>query len=335
MKKIIKFFKKPFCFAICYTVVLVILITAISLHAFVVPQATVPVDYPGIQNPSQTFLDKKSAADGLDENGYGYWEQQDVINTDGSATETYTARGYTDENIRIEIRQYRRLATDIYVADIQIRDVEYLKAAFAKDTYGVHITQNTSEIAREHQAILAINGDYFGYHTESFVLRNGVTYRESARTDAVYDNLIIGYDGSFSTVIEEPGGMEELKDNWQVFGFGPTLLWDGQIVTGETTEVARCKASNPRTAIGRFETGEDGWLHYCFVTSDGRTERSAGLTLYQLAGFLQEIGCVDGYNMDGGGSTTMVFNNEVVNLPTNGNYGIKERGVSDIVYIGY
>lgn len=151
MKKIIKFFKKPFCFAICYTVVLVILITAISLHAFVVPQATVPVDYPGIQNPSQTFLDKKSAADGLDENGYGYWEQQDVINTDDGASETYTARGYTDENIRIEIRQYRRLATDIYVADIQIRDVEYLKAAFAKDTYGVHITQNTSEIAREHR----------------------------------------------------------------------------------------------------------------------------------------------------------------------------------------
>lgn len=55
--------------------------------------------------------------------------------------------------------------------------------------------------------------------------------------------------------------------------------------------------------------------------------------MYQLALFLQEMGVKTAYNLDGGGSSTMVFNGEVINHPTT-NGAIKERSVSDIVYIG-
>lgn len=86
--------------------------------------------------------------------------------------------------------------------------------------------------------------------------------------------------------------------------------------------------SNPRTAIGIV-----GDCHYVFVVSDGRTSESEGLTLYQLAQLMQSLGVQTAYNLDGGGSSTMVFNGTVINNPTT-NGDIRERSVSDIVYIG-
>ena len=76
-------------------------------------------------------------------------------------------------------------------------------------------------------------------------------------------------------------------------------------------------------------------LHYMFVVSDGRTDESAGLSLSQLAEFMQGLGVVTAYNLDGGGSSTMYFNGEVINNPTTSGRSIKERSVSDIVYSGY
>ena len=73
-----------------------------------------------------------------------------------------------------------------------------------------------------------------------------------------------------------------------------------------------------------------------FLTADGRTDESAGLTLYQLAQFMKdELGTVLAYNLDGGGSSTFVFDGKVINKPTSDGDSIRERSVSDIVYIGY
>ena len=94
--------------------------------------------------------------------------------------------------------------------------------------------------------------------------------------------------------------------------------------------MGKAKASNPRTAIGIIDA-----LHYLFVVSDGRTSESAGLSLYELAAFMQSLGAETAYNLDGGGSATMYFNGEVINNPTTNGRSISERSVSDIVYIGY
>jgi exopolysaccharide biosynthesis protein len=74
-------------------------------------------------------------------------------------------------------------------------------------------------------------------------------------------------------------------------------------------------------------------LHYIFVVSDGRTNQSEGLTLYELSEVMRQYGCITAYNLDGGGSSTMVFAGEVINIPTTNGKMITERAVSDIVYI--
>jgi exopolysaccharide biosynthesis protein len=87
--------------------------------------------------------------------------------------------------------------------------------------------------------------------------------------------------------------------------------------------------SNPRTAIGQVSK-----LHYIVVVSDGRTSESQGLSLLELARVFEDQGCTVAYNLDGGGSSTMYFNGQIVNNPADGN-GSQEREVSDIVYFGH
>ena len=241
-----------------------------------------------------------------------------------------TENSYSDGNITITLTEYREHDTAIYVADIRVTDVQYLKAAFAQNTYGKNIKETTSEMAQAHNAILAINGDYYGSRDKGYVLRNGNLYRDKAGSDR--EDLVIWPDGSFGIAHERTTTADSLLADgaWQVFSFGPALVKNGHISVDVDTEVGQATYSNPRTAIAMVDQ-----LHYLMVVSDGRTDRSAGLTLYQLAEFLQSKGATLAYNLDGGGSSTMYFNGRVVNEPVNHGSTVSERSISDIVYIGY
>ena len=235
---------------------------------------------------------------------------------------------YSDSNTSITLKQYRAYDSDIYVADVTVSDVSVLKTALANNTYGRNITDTTSNMAEENNAVLAINGDYYGARQAGYVIRNGNLYRN---TSGDRDALVITETGKFEFVSENETSAEELLQSgaYQVLSFGPVLLDDGEISVGENDEVGMAMASNPRTAIGSL-----GNNHYVFVVSDGRTSESAGLSLYELATFMKELGVVDAYNLDGGGSSTMVFKGEIINNPTTNGHSNQERAVSDIVYIG-
>lgn len=226
---------------------------------------------------------------------------------------------YHDDQIDIVLTTMRVENTTVYVADVQIADISLLKTALAGNTYARNLTETTSVQAANAGAILAINGDYYGAQERGYVLRNGVLYRASAQSGT--DALVIGTDGNFRIITEGA---------WQVLTFGPALINGGQVTVSSSDEVGRAMTSNPRTAIGQISEG-----HYLLVVSDGRTKESTGLSLRQLAELMQSLGAQTAYNLDGGGSSTMVFQGRVVNNPTTNGRSIRERSVSDIVYIGY
>lgn len=254
--------------------------------------------------------------------------QEEITETD-SAEPVITDTSYQDENMSIYITKYEVDDTVVYVADIQISSAEYLKTALAQSAFGRNVTDETSDIAESVNAILAINGDYYGSQESGYVLRNGVLYRSQAKRGQ--EDLVIYEDGSMEIIQEEEVSGEKLLENGavQIFSFGPALVENASVAVSEKDEVGKAMQSNPRTAIGIIDE-----LHYIFVVSDGRTEESEGLSLYELAEFMQALGAQTAYNLDGGGSSTMYFNGEVVNNPTT-NGQIRERKVSDIVYIGY
>lgn len=237
---------------------------------------------------------------------------------------------YHDDQIDIVLTTMRVENTTVYVADVQIADISLLKTALAGNTYARNLTETTSVQAANTGAILAINGDYYGAQERGYVLRNGVLYRASAQSGT--DALVIGADGNFRIINEGETSADTLvrEGAWQVLTFGPALVKDGQVTVRSSDEVGRAMTSNPRTAIGQISEG-----HYLLVVSDGRTKESTGLSLRQLAELMQSLGAQIAYNLDGGGSSTMVFQGRVVNSPTTNGRSIRERSVSDIVYIGY
>lgn len=248
----------------------------------------------------------------------------------GSSTVTADSTTYADDNIQITLTDYREHNTDIHVADVTVSSATYLKTAFAQNSYGKNVTEKTSEMAAGVNAILAINGDYYGAQESGYVIRNGVLYRSTPKSGN--EDLVIYADGSFEIIEEADITAEELleKGAQNVLAFGPALVKDTDVCVTEGEEVGKAMASNPRTAIGIIDEN-----HYVFVVADGRTADNEGLSLYELAEFMQSLGVQTAYNLDGGGSSTMYFNGAVVNQPTTNGRSIEERKVSDIVYIGY
>ena len=241
-----------------------------------------------------------------------------------------TKNSYESEDISINITTKYEYDTKIYIADVTVSDVSFLRAGLANGVFGRNIKETTSDIAKENNAIFAINGDFYGFRDSGPVIRNGVLYRSNKRSGS-NDVLAVYNDGSFVTMKEENVDAQNLLDSGvlQLFSFGPTLVDNGQISVSANQEVEQSMNSNPRTAIGMIRP-----LHYVFVVSDGRTSESAGLSLAQLAAVMQDAGCQCAYNLDGGGSSTMWFMGDVVNNPTTNGNSISERKVSDIVYIG-
>ena len=265
-------------------------------------------------------------------------EDQVRAGSSGNGTEeetmvpVITSNSYTDSNISIRIDGYTVDGTEVYAAEVSLASPEYLKTALAQGLYGKNVTEETSQIAADNDAILAINGDYYGAREKGYVIKNGELYRDTAVSGQ--EDLVIYEDGSFGIIREDEITADELIADGAVntLSFGPALVESGRVTVGENEEVARAMSSNPRTAIGIKADGT-----YLFVVADGRTEESEGLSLYDLAEFMKELGAVTAYNLDGGGSSTMVFNGNVINNPTGGRAGHgegTERSVSDIVYIG-
>ena len=336
-----KFSKKGL--GVLYGVLLFSFSTYALLDTFVIPHPMQSVEINAIAETTSTLSIKESVEAAIqsklgnntettvetDSTTTASENTDTTVETAASVVEGGTVIGqYSDSKTSITLKQYREYDSNIYVADVTVSDASDLKTALANNTYGRNITDTTSDMAANNNAVLAINGDYYGARQSGYVIRNGKLYRD---TSGNRDALVIQKNGEFKFVSEsETSASELLQDGaLQVFSFGPVLLNNGEISVGENDEVGMAMASNPRTAIGYL-----GNNHYVFVVSDGRTSESAGLSLYELASFMKELGVKDAYNLDGGGSSTMVFKGEIINNPTTSGRSGEERAVSDIVYIG-
>ncbi len=107
------------------------------------------------------------------------------------------------------------------------------------------------------------------------------------------------------------GPFETLTGGW------PRLIKDGKnyaiyadSLEGTFTRFSTVK--HPRTGIG---FSKDSTTFFMF-TVDGRQESSSGMSLYDFADLMISEGVYQGLNLDGGGSTTMVIQNKVINNPS-------------------
>ncbi len=146
-------------------------------------------------------------------------------------------------------------------------------------------------------------------------------------------------------VARMPGSLDntvdiKLKEGVYAVNGGPTLIDDGETVLAYPAEGwspatiadsdrhafynAWLVRRNPRTAAG---IREDGSL--VLVVVDGRNpEHSIGASIPEMAGLMRHLGAIDAINLDGGGSSAMVVNGELVGIPSD---MTDERAVSDAI----
>lgn len=254
-----------------------------------------------------------------------------------SVTPVITENSYTAGDTTITISTVSTGSGDskvtYYVADVVVGSGTDIRSAFADNEFGQSITDTTSDIAEDTNAIFAINGDYYGFRTTGIEIRNGVVFRDKGARQglAMYrDGTVRVYDETTTTAAKLVS-----EGVWNTLSFGPALVEDGKIVSGiDNVEIDTnfgnhsIQGAQPRTAIGLISAN-----HYVFVVVDGRNPgHSAGVTMTGLAEIMRKLGATTAYNLDGGGSSTMYFNGSVVNEP--GGSGDHERGVSDILYVG-
>ncbi|KNY27857.1 phosphodiester glycosidase family protein [Pseudobacteroides cellulosolvens] len=216
-----------------------------------------------------------------------------------------------------------------FIADVKLSGDSTILSAFAKNTFGKNITETTSKMAKDNNAIFAVNGNYYGFRNDGIEIRNGKLYRNVP----VRDCLILYKNGLMETANEKNISTTTLLSNGalQVVSFGPILVKSGTALTTFVNMPSDQGATyllpaHPRTGIGMVEPN-----HFIFIVVDGRSPRySAGMTMIDFAKLFQDLGCKEAYNLDGGLSSTMYFNGRVVNMPGG---STTERAISDILYV--
>jgi exopolysaccharide biosynthesis protein len=234
---------------------------------------------------------------------------------------------YSSKDISVTVNKYTKGSgwgmVTYYVADIYLADIQSFQSGFADGTYGVGYTERVLSMDSDLNAILAMNGDYYGNGGNGVVIRNGEVYRDSVSN---LDVCVLYYDGTMKTFAPEEFDVEQaIADGaWQAWSFGPGLLnEDGTSKTSFNAD-GHIRSTNPRSVLGYYEPG-----HYCYVVVDGRQNGySVGMDIQELSDLMAELGCTAAYNMDGGKSSSMTFNDATVNQPCDGG-----REVSDCILI--
>ena len=239
--------------------------------------------------------------------------------TDGEIIQTEDS--YRSAYLNVSVKNVRDLGTEIYIADIYVKDIACFKTCFAKDKFGRGYNERLRSMAERMGGVVTINGDFYGSRNNGVVIRNGVLYRDDDSPDA--DVCVLYWDGTMQTFSpDEFNAMAEIERGaYQAWSFGPELLdADGKAMEDFNSRV---KPRNPRTAIGYYEPG-----HYCFVVVDGRSYESIGMTMKNLSLYMEGLGCKAAYNLDGGESSQMVWGTKRFNKPSDGG-----RVVSDALLI--
>ncbi|WP_040951807.1 phosphodiester glycosidase family protein [Gorillibacterium massiliense] len=198
-----------------------------------------------------------------------------------------------------------------YMAKVKLSDPSAVKLVLAGDKIGAK-GEVTSAAAARTGGVLAINAG--GFATQNGLLYPmGITVVDGEiKTFYQTDLSFIGINKNGHLVGGDVTTREQIKEMGVQQGatFIPTLLKGGK---KQTIPTKWKNKKEPRTLIGHFSNGD-----MLFIVIDGRSSSSSGITLEEAQTKLLEWNVVDAYNLDGGGSSTFVYNGKVLNTPSDG-----------------
>lgn len=236
---------------------------------------------------------------------------------------------YLSASLSIEIRRCRDASVPLvwYEADIRCSPETPL-VSYINGSRGTSLI-NPEAFARQKGIVLAMSDDHYGHRinektdgSAGIIIREGKLIADDDRKPfsvCSLDVLAVFGDGSMKTFARKAHTAQEYLDMGavSVYSFGPILVQDGEI--SEAVLNLKEKYREPRIALGMIEP-----YHYCVICVEGRQDRSKGAQLPWLAEKMQEKGVQEALNMDGGGTSVLVFMGKRVDR--RGNFSTRSVG---------
>lgn len=195
----------------------------------------------------------------------------------------------------------------------------------------------TSVVAQAYNAVAAVNGSYFSIkkgNSVCFLQIDGVV--KDTTTTAELDMRVNGAVQTDKGRLKILPWSKDIEQNYHcakdVLASGPMLLQQGKASNWEACDSLFIHTQHPRSAVAVEKDGTT-W----FVTVDGRAPGHAnGMSIPELAHLLRILGGYDALNLDGGGSTTLWLEGNVINHPSDNKQfdHAGERAVPTILYFG-
>jgi exopolysaccharide biosynthesis protein len=220
----------------------------------------------------------------------------------------------------VDYRHFKGSGVDVHVARIDLRNDAIRVIASEEAERGMRV----SEFAKRNRALIAINADYFDKDMKPIGLAVGPCGQWKGTRDTTREGTVAFCDGKAE--IRTQRDVMDPPDEWisaAVSGW-PILVRNCDALSSKELPGSDgfTRAPHPRTAVG---VSKNGYLVY-FVVAEGRHEDVGGMTLPQLAEFMEdELGVCTAMNMDGGGSSAMWVDDRIINHPSDGS----ERRVSN------
>jgi hypothetical protein len=167
-----------------------------------------------------------------------------------------------------------------------------------------------------------------GENKDTLLFLIGSPFEQGGNTEIPSDGFVLSANNKFAHYLKRALAVDDtiklllnLNPRFPgirtLIGGWPILVKDGLNVAESNPYIEGViprfsENRHPRTGIGFSEDSST----VCFITVDGRQEKSRGMTLFEFANLMIQEGLYQALNLDGGGSTTMVINNKIVNSPS-------------------
>lgn len=213
----------------------------------------------------------------------------------------------------VHYQEFRERNSHVHVVRVDLREDSIKVIASGADDRGLRV----KKFAEKHDAIVAVNADYFSATFEPVGLAIGPCGQWTETKDTRREG-VVGI-GEEKVEIWEPAHVMRTPPEWvdtAVSGW-PMLVRDCKALTSSQLPGSNgfTRTPHPRTALGLSRNKKTMYL----VVADGRREEVPGLTLAQLAAFMrEELGVCRAINLDGGGSSELVVEGETMNRPSDG-----------------
>lgn len=250
-----------------------------------------------------------------------------LFSTDVELLPDSTVHYYLDETIFVITWKQKVDNTAFTFAEVKLLHPSQFRRHLAGEEFGSGKLYLTSEMSQGVNAVLGCSGDYYSYRRRGLTIVDGQVKKfVTGLPDTCYINgegdLILERDQEFADM-EAVQAYADENDIQFSLSFGPILVKDGENVCPKSYDLGEVKERYSRAAICQM-----GKLHYLYIAAGMEGSASGLMTMRTFAGHVAETGCQQAYALDGGQTTTIVLNNEVINHV---NYG-SERKISDIIY---